>query len=672
MRRHVDDTHRGRQFHTEAEREGLGLNVAAPVAHAVGGRDVALGLHVAEVELGVHDRAALVAVDREAHEVNVVVNRGGRTLGAAGTGTDRKSRTERGVILSKRVVAAQDTAVEVEVVAGVAVELLGLVRRTDDISPEGEAFGTVKAVCNRHAAVEGLIELFAGVKRCVIRTAQYRGVRTFFQSLRSRLEFTHARHAVNGLRELGEHGDLSVRRSGIKEMLIVDALHVLVEEEARHDFFGVLDLHLSRAVNNLTIEHSVADSQFVLGASFRKQSQRTDTGLGVPRQRLAGNIREADFAGDSTAADNCLVVAKLILFNNDGTHVKDCQPGHFRMVCIHVRGNQSRRVDMFNIAERISGVINVVVGVLVICHELREDRVISRTHNQLRGTGASHLADCCRGISLARSFSQAEVLGNLSLGVLVVNSRAGKRDTSLNAGGKTFNRQYTVTVNGHSTSFTSQGLQRQIGIFCHRGGTICCRLQGLDSENTVINSHRTTGQGHFGVEVTVTLCCTGSVIAQHELTTVLNRNSRRNNLLGGCIRVFIGLDQFLGSIRQRAVKGQHLAINRHLGIRGTGRRSRCFENQRLNTKVMFKATRTDRQVRNQSCLLIFIDLGVNILQMNIALQIRNIERSTRGLICTEEEFRVFLTRAVGDSRHIKSCTGSISFNTLLQVNDLIG
>ena len=58
--------------------------------------------------------------------------------------------------------------------------------------------------------------------------------------------------------------------------------------------------------------------------------------------------------------------------------------------------------------------------------------------------------------------------------------------------------------------------------------------------------------------------------------------------------------------------------------------------------------------------------------MNIALQIRNIERSTRGLICTEEEFRVFLTRAVGDSRHIKGRTGSISFNTLLQVNDLIG
>ena len=170
VRRHVDDTHRGRQFHTEAEREGLGLDVAAPVAHAVGGRDVALGLHVAEVELGVHDRAALVAVDREAHEVNVVVDRGGRTLGAAGTGTDRKSRAERGVILSKRVVAAQDTAVEVEVVAGVAVELLGLVRRTDDISPEGETFGTVKAVCDRHAAVEGLIELFAGVKRCVIRT----------------------------------------------------------------------------------------------------------------------------------------------------------------------------------------------------------------------------------------------------------------------------------------------------------------------------------------------------------------------------------------------------------------------------------------------------------------------------------------------------------------------
>ena len=108
VRRHVDDTHRGRQFNTEAEREGLGLNVAAPVAHAVGGRDVALGLHVAEVELGVHDRATLVAVDREAHEVNVVVNRGGRALGAAGTGTDRESRTERGVILSERVVAAQN------------------------------------------------------------------------------------------------------------------------------------------------------------------------------------------------------------------------------------------------------------------------------------------------------------------------------------------------------------------------------------------------------------------------------------------------------------------------------------------------------------------------------------------------------------------------------------
>ena len=239
------------------------------------------------------------------------------------------------------------------------------------------------------------------------------------------------------------------------------------------------------------------------------------------------------------------------------------------MVCIQVRGNQSRRVDMFNIAERISGVINVVVGVLVICHELSQDRVISRTHNQLRGTGAIHRAECCRGISLARSFSQAEVLGNLSLGVLVVNKRAGKRDTSISAGGKTFNRQYTVTGNGHSTTFTSQGLQRQIGIFCHSGGTLCCRLQGLDSENTVINSHRTTGQGHFGVEVTVTLCCTGSVITQHELTTVLNRNSRRNNLLGGCIRVFIGLDQFLGSIRQRAVKGQHLAFNRH--TRDSGR-----------------------------------------------------------------------------------------------------
>ena len=34
VRRHVDDTHRGRQFNTEAEREGLGLDVAAPVAHA--------------------------------------------------------------------------------------------------------------------------------------------------------------------------------------------------------------------------------------------------------------------------------------------------------------------------------------------------------------------------------------------------------------------------------------------------------------------------------------------------------------------------------------------------------------------------------------------------------------------------------------------------------------
>ena len=87
----------------------------------------------------------------------------------------------------------------------------------------------------------------------------------------------------------------------------------------------------------------------------------------------------------------------------------------------------------------------------------------------------------------ARSFSQAEVLGNLSLGVLVVNMKAGKHDTSLSAGGKTFNRQYTVTENGHSTTFTSQGLQRQIGIFCHSGGTICCRLQGLDSENTGIN-----------------------------------------------------------------------------------------------------------------------------------------------------------------------------------------
>ena len=456
-------------------------------------------------------------------------------------------------------------------------------------------------------------------------------------------------------------------------MLIVDALHVLVEEEAGHDFFGVLDLHLSRAVNNLTSEHSVADSQAVLLVSSRKQSQRTDTGLGVPRQRLAGNIREADFAGDSTAADNCLVVAKLILFNNDGTHVKDCQPGHFRTVCyIHVRGNQSRRVDMFNIAERISGVINVVVGVLVICHELRQDRVISRTHNQLRGSvsGASHLAECCRGISLARSFSQAEVLGNLSLGVRGVNSRAGKRDTSLSAGGKTFNRQYTVTENGHiTTNFTSQGLQRQIGIFCHSGGSICCRIQGLDSENTVINSHRTTVQGHFGVEVTVTLCCTGSVIAQHELTTALNRNS----LLGGCIRVFIGLDQFLGSIRQRAVKGERLTtINRHSHLsRRPCRSSRC-EDQRLNTEIMRKTSRTNRQGRSQRRRLICIDLGVNVLQMNIALQIRNIERSTRGLICTEEEFRVFLTRAVGDSRHIKSCTGSISFNTLLQVNDLIG
>ena len=458
-------------------------------------------------------------------------------------------------------------------------------------------------------------------------------------------------------------------------MLIVDALHVLVEEEAGHDFFGVLDLDNSFAVDKRSIEHGVTDRDATsLSGRAVKELHGAETGLGVPRQRLAGNIREADFIGDSTAADNCLVVAKLILFNNDGTHVKDCQPGHFRISCyIHVRGNQSRRVDMFNIAERISGDINVVVGVLVVCHELREDRVISRTHNQLRGSvrGASHLAECCRSIRLARSFSQAEVLGNLSLGVSGVNSRACKRDTSLSAGGKTFNRQYTVTVNGHSTSFTSQGLQRQIGIFCHSGGTICCRIQGLDSENTVINSHRTTGQGHFGVEVTVTLCCTGSVIAQHERTTVLNRNSCRNNLLGGCIREFIGLDQFFGGIRQRAVEGQHLAINRHIGIRGTGRRSRRFENQRLNTKVMFKATRTDRQVRNQSCLLIFIDLGVNILQMNIALQIRNIERSTRGLICTEEEFRVFLTRAVGDSRHIKSCTGSISFNTLLQVNDLI-
>ena len=88
---------------------------------------------------------------------------------------------------------------------------------------------------------------------------------------------------------------------------------------------------------------------------------------------------------------------------------------------------------------------------------------------------------------------------------------------------------------------------------------------------------------------------------------------------------------------------------------------------------MRKTSRTtNRQGRSQRRRLICIDLGVNVLQMNIALQIRNIERSTRGLICTEEEFRVFLTRAVGDSRHIKSCTGSISFNTLLQVNDLIG
>ena len=327
---------------------------------------------------------------------------------------------------------------------------------------------------------------------------------------------------------------------------------------------------------------------------------------------------------------------------------------------------------MFNIAERISGDINVVVGVLVICHELSQDRVISRTHNQLRGTGASHRAECCRGISLARSFSQAEVLGNLSLGVRGGNSRAGKRDISISAGGKTFNRQYTVTGNGHSTSFTSQGLQRQIGIFCHSGGTICCRLQGLDSENTVINSHRTTGQGHFGVEVTVTLCYTGSVIAQHELTIVLNRNSRRNNLLGGCIRVFIGLDQFLSGIRQRAVKGQHLAINRHIGIRGTGRRSRCFENQRLNTEIMRKTSRTtNRQGRSQRRRLICIDLGVNILQMNITGQRGNVERRRCCLIVTQEQFRVFLTRAIGNGRHSKGRTGSLVIDTRLQINDLI-
>ena len=299
-------------------------------------------------------------------------------------------------------------------------------------------------------------------------------------------------------------------------MLIVDALHVLVEEEAGHDFFGVLDLHLSRAVNNLTIEHSVADSQAVLLVSSRKQSQRTDTGLGVPRQRLAGNIREADFAGDSTAADNCLVVAKLILFNNDGTHVKDCQPGHFRTSCyIHVRGNQSRRVDMFNIAERISGVINVVVGVLVICHELSQDRVISRTDNKLRSLAHGNGAERCGSIRLARSFSQTEVLGNLSLRSRFRSARTRHGNLSRCSGSQAFDSQNTSSTDRDFTG-TFQALDRQITAIENLCNLVGLNLERLDGKDAVIDIETTVGHRNSRIEVTVALCSTCGCVAQDQ------------------------------------------------------------------------------------------------------------------------------------------------------------